>query len=352
MSRGRRRGSTPPGVFLVDKPAGPTSHDVVQWVRWALRTTQVGHCGTLDPAATGLLMVCVGAATKLVPWMTAADKVYRGRFVLGRSTTTDDAQGETTATSPCDAQVLASAEATLGGMLGTLMLPPPAYSAIHVDGERAHEKARRGDTVTLPPREMVVHSIADVVVGGLERAGELVVDATVHVSKGTYIRSLAVELGRRLGVPAHLGALRRLACADASVDDPHAVGPLAVQALPPAVPGAPPKWRIRPAGMEEAEREAQGHWLADRRRAPWVGLSIPVVELSRTDPDAAALLTRLCYGQPAALDDPGWPSAAPADEAAIVSPAPPHEGETRPAAVIVVQREGAQIRPRRVVTPA
>jgi len=247
--------------------------------------------------------------------------------------------------------VAASAEAILVGMLGTLMLPPPAYSAVHVDGERAHEKARRGDDVTLPPRAMVVRSIVDVVVSEPNGAGEVIVDATLGVSKGTYIRSLAVELGRRLGVAAHLGALRRLACADASVDDPQVVGPLAVQALPPATPTAPPKWRIRPAGMEDAEREAQGLWLADKRRVPWVGLSIPVVELDRSEASASALLTRLGHGQRVSCDDPGWSSAAPAGEAAIVARAQAHE-DPRPAAVIVVQRDGAEIVPRRVVTPA
>src|SRR5688572_5232472 len=126
------------GVLLVDKPAGATSHDVVQWVRWALRQRAVGHFGTLDPAATGLLVIGVGAATRLGPWLTGLDKTYAATIVLGRSTSTDDGAGDTLAIAACDDDVLARAPDAMRGLAGALSLPPPAVSAIKVAGQRAH----------------------------------------------------------------------------------------------------------------------------------------------------------------------------------------------------------------------
>jgi tRNA pseudouridine55 synthase len=200
-------GSAATGVLLIDKPSGPTSHDVVAFVRWALRERAVGHCGTLDPAATGLLVVCVGGATKLVEHLTGVDKRYQARIVLGRSTTTADAEGETLAQGPVSAEVEARAGATLLEMLGELALPPPAYSAVKLDGRRAHELARAGEAVDLPVRRMAIHA-AEVLAVRRESPDHVVIDATLDVAKGTYIRSIAEELGRRLGVPAHLGSLR------------------------------------------------------------------------------------------------------------------------------------------------
>lgn len=340
-----------PGVFWIDKPAGPTSHDVVDWVRWVLRAGDVGHCGTLDPAATGLLLVCVGAATKLAALWTGADKEYRASFVLGRSTTTADAEGETIDTVPCPDSVAQDAESTLLAMQTDLLLPPPAFSAVHVDGVRAHALARRGESVVLEPRPMTVTHVADVVVHARGddvpvEPGTVRLDATLRVSKGTYIRSLAIELGRRLGVPAHLGALRRLASGSARVDAADVVGPLEAQSRGPAPGGKGELWRIRPASMTEAEREDQHAWLEIRRRPPWTGLPIAVHTLSREDAAVNALLVRLGHGQAASPDDPGWGGTPPQGDAAVVAPQP---GEA-PDTMILVHGEPSAIRPKRVIT--
>jgi len=344
----RSRKSTPAGLFWIDKPAGPTSHDVVDWVRWALRSSQVGHCGTLDPAATGLLVVCVGAATKLAPLFTGVGKGYRATFVLGQSTTTADGEGDVVDEQPCSAQVERGVVAHLEAMVGPLSLPPPAFSAVHVDGERAHERARRGEAVTLPDRPMTVHSISDVEVGELQPNGLLSVGATFAVSKGTYIRSLAVELGRRAGVPAHMSQLRRLSSGSASLDDPRVVGPLTAASLGPAPGGKGTRWRIRPKASPDADRETQGEWLADQRLPPATGLPIPVIRLSRDNSDANALVARLGHGQAASASDPGWAGEPPAQHAVIVSTTPPDRDDT----LIVVEHTEGAVRPKRVVTPA
>ena len=327
---------SPVGLLLVDKPSGPTSHDVVGWVRWALSVKQVGHCGTLDPAATGLMVVCVGPATRLASILTGTDKTYRAQIVLGRSTTTADRQGETVDEAPVSEQVLMRAEAELRGMLGDLSLAPPAFSAIHVDGVRAHALARAGKEVRLPPRAMTLRAARNI------QAQPSGVVADLDVSKGTYIRSIAVELGRRLGVPAHLGALHRLAAGEHRVDHDRAVRDLAVATLPSARPGAPPRFRMHPAGI--TERDAQRAFLTERLLPAWTGLPIPVHHLDLEHADSAALAVRLGHGQTVASEDPGWRGWAPAEQFAVVA------GDSL--VVLVEGRAGQALRPRRVVALA
>lgn len=352
MSRGRARAPTRAGLLLVDKPAGPTSHDVVDWVRWTLQTRQVGHCGTLDPAATGLLVVVVGAATKLAPMLTGTDKVYRARIALGSATTTADAQGEVIAAVACPPDLAARVPAALQTLLGESSLPPPAFSAVHVDGTRAYVLARRGEAVVLPDRPMHVHRIEDVCVDAGEGEGEgepatVFVEATLAVSKGTYIRSLAEALGDRLGIPSHLADLRRVACGSRRVDDARVVGPLTAQSLGPAPGGKGTRWRIRPDGLATAERATQTSWLASRRLEPWSALPIPVIRLSRSEPAAMALLTRLGHGQRLAADDPGWPSQPLCGDAAVVVETPEDRDDT----LIVVEVRDGIVRPRRIIAP-
>jgi len=285
--------------LLIDKPAGPTSHDIVGWVRWALGERAVGHCGTLDPAATGLLVVCVGPATKLVEHLTAVDKRYLARFVLGRSTTTADAEGETIAETPIPAErldeLLTRANAALADLVGPLELAPPAFSAIKVDGKRAHALARAGEAPELPPRPMTVERLVVTGTGGGgsgDGDGDTGwLDADLTVSKGTYVRSLAQELGRRLGLPAHLGALRRLACGTLTLDDPLALTGLRANALPP-IEGRPPRWRVE---LDPADRERTGAALLERMAAPWARLPFHVSELS--GPDHLPALERFFQGQ-------------------------------------------------------
>ncbi|MCA9698620.1 MAG: tRNA pseudouridine(55) synthase TruB [Myxococcales bacterium] len=298
----RSKPSRHAGVLLVDKPLGPTSHDVVGWVRWALDERSVGHCGTLDPAASGLLVICVGEATKLVELLTGVDKSYRARFVLGRSTTTADAEGETLAEAPVAAGDVERAAAVLGELLGPLMLPPPAYSAVKLAGKRAHELARAGETLELAPRPMAVHSLE------ILARGPDWLDVELTVAKGTYVRSLAEELGRRLDLPVHLGGLRRLACGGLRVDD--AVGGLVAARLPTladdrrAKPA--PRWRIDMGepGDEGGAGDADGSGPERRRRAseallagleaPWTRLPCPVTFVSE---EHASTFERLLQGQ-------------------------------------------------------
>ncbi|PRP90582.1 tRNA pseudouridine synthase B [Enhygromyxa salina] len=308
--RGRRRQSGAFGVLLVDKPAGPTSHDVVGWVRWALGERTVGHCGTLDPPASGLLVICVGEATKLVEHLTAVDKRYRARFVIGRSTTTADAEGEIVAEAAVPPDLEARALEALRGLIGPLELRPPAYSAVKIQGRRAHELARAGEDPALPPRSMAVHEL---VVEAHGRDGaSLWIDAELTVAKGSYVRSLAEELGRRLGLPAHLGSLRRLACGPLGVDDPRVVGGLNAVLLA-ASEGRPPKWRVELPGERDPGDGASGEPDHDPRRHaaaelrarmsdPWQRLDFEVSELP-SEGAHEPLITRLIQGQRLGADE-------------------------------------------------
>ncbi len=223
--------SPAPLVLLLDKPTGIGSTDVVREVRHAFRTERVGHTGTLDPDASGLLVVCVGDATKLVPFLTAEDKVYEATLAFGAATDTDDATGAVVANGPTDHLDRAAIADALAASVGPQLQLPPRYSAIRVQGRRLHERVRAGENVDalLTPREVVLHA-AELVdftrgegsVPGVREGAEAQaapahstaappVRATVrlHVGKGYYVRSLARDLGERLGTRAHLIALRR-----------------------------------------------------------------------------------------------------------------------------------------------
>jgi tRNA pseudouridine55 synthase len=197
------------GVLVVDKPAGPTSFDVVRRVRRALGAQKAGHAGTLDPAATGVLAVCVDDAVKLQQWLADGDKTYEATVAFGAATTTEDAEGEVTERGDPSRLDAAAVRAALPGLTGPLEQVPPMFSAVRVGGRRLHEAARAGEEVERAPRRVIVHALT---LHGLEPAGAdgLVRGRlTVRCGKGTYVRTLAADLGRALGVPAHLAALRR-----------------------------------------------------------------------------------------------------------------------------------------------
>lgn len=196
---------TSPAVYVVDKPAGVTSFDVVRSLGRRLGTRKVGHCGTLDPLATGVMVVCVEQATRLVPWLTADDKTYTGTLQFGTETDTDDSQGRVTRSIEGPSMINPVAlEACVATLTGPISQVPPAYSAIHVDGQRAYALARAGEVVELAARDVRVHSFE------VELLGESDARFSAHVSKGTYIRSLARDLGRCTGWLAHLTSLRRV----------------------------------------------------------------------------------------------------------------------------------------------
>lgn len=215
--------------MLVDKPAGRTSHDVVQRVRRVLGTRAVGHTGTLDPFATGLLVVLVGRATRLARFVEAQPKTYLATARLGVATDTDDLTG-TPLGDPVDVSALSGeiVRQALAGFVGEQRQRPPRYSAKHVDGERSYRLARRGEGVDPPETTVTVHRIDLVALAG----SELVFRATV--SAGTYVRALARDLGGRLGVGAHLTALRREAIGPLRVEDAIALEALADDAVLPA----------------------------------------------------------------------------------------------------------------------
>jgi tRNA pseudouridine55 synthase len=191
------------GVLVVDKPAGPTSHDIVDRVRRSLGTRRVGHTGTLDPFATGVLPVCVGKATRLARFFSDAEKVYEARVRLGFATTTDDLAGEPLSPRREVALAAAQVEAVVAEFVGTFDQVPPAFSARRVGGRRLYELARRGEATAREARPVSVRSIEVRAFAGDE------LDLRVDCSAGTYVRALARDIGERLGVGGHLTALRR-----------------------------------------------------------------------------------------------------------------------------------------------
>lgn len=227
MSRSK---STVHGILCVDKPVGPTSHDVVAQIRRQLGTRRVGHAGTLDPLASGLLVILVGEATKLGPFLTGQDKRYEATIQFGKSTTTLDAEGETTRAEPAPDWLRSELRAASSGVLGASAprlqsaladelarteQVPPAFSAIKVQGRRSHALARRGEAAPLAPRSVRVASLA--VKHTDPHAVEPCLTVDLTVAKGYYVRALARDVSASLGVPGHLSALRRLASGSLSV---------------------------------------------------------------------------------------------------------------------------------------
>lgn len=215
-----------PGILLVDKPGGITSHDVVSRARKALGTRKIGHAGTLDPMATGLLVLGVEGATRLVTYIVGADKTYEATILLGVSTDSDDADGVETARADADAIEAVADEAISAGiaaLTGEIDQVPSTVSAIKVAGRRAYDLARAGEQVELTSRRVTVSRFD---VRARRRGnGTIELDVVVDCTSGTYIRALARDLGRALGVGGHLTALRRTrigafdVAAAASVDD-------------------------------------------------------------------------------------------------------------------------------------
>lgn len=195
------------GFLNLNKPAGITSHDLVARIRRLLgRGTKVGHAGTLDPAATGVLPVALGAATRLIEYLAEAHKGYRALVTLGTTTATDDAEGEILVQRPVPPLAGDMVEAALARFRGPILQVPPIYSALHHQGKRLYELARAGERIELPPRPVTIFRL-ELLEDRSSTENTLLLD--VECSKGTYIRSLARDLGELLGCGAHLGALTR-----------------------------------------------------------------------------------------------------------------------------------------------
>jgi tRNA pseudouridine55 synthase len=205
------------GVVVVDKPPGMTSHDVVAQVRRLAGTRKVGHAGTLDPMATGVLVVGVNRATRLLGHLLLTDKAYAATIRLGVSTTTDDAEGEVLSKDVATWLQPGLVNAEFEEEVGEILQVPSAVSAIKVDGKRAHQRVRDGEHVELPARTVTIHSLE---VLDQRAVGEFVdVDIAVSCSSGTYVRAIARDVGRRLHVGGHLTALRRTTVGPFTLDD-------------------------------------------------------------------------------------------------------------------------------------
>ncbi len=296
--RPRPRGPVHDQVLLVDKPAGPTSHDVVARVRRTAGHTRVGHTGTLDPPATGVLVVCLGRATKLVRFLQAGTKTYTARIRLGIATDTQDATGVELAR--VDASHLD--EATVCGALqvfqGEIEQIPPMVSAVKVDGQRLHELARRGETVERTARRVEVSSL---VVDRFVPGTVAEVDVLLTCSAGTYVRTIAHDLGAALGVGGSLASLRRVAngpfaaeecVALATIDETDAAG---LQAL-----GIAPLDAVRRTlEIVELGGEQQARRLVQGQPLPALGRSGPVAVVRPQDGERPAQLLAIVEDDPA-----------------------------------------------------
>jgi tRNA pseudouridine55 synthase len=238
------------GILLMDKPEGVTSFEVVRRARRALGIRKIGHLGTLDPMATGLLPLCLGEGTKLVPYLMPEPKVYRAQVRLGVATDTQDATGAVVATCealPAPGQIYLAAAA----FRGEVTQVPPMHSAVHCQGERAYRRARRGEAVDLAPRTVTVYELS------VDEVAMPEFTMTVKCSQGTYVRTLAKDLGDALGCGAHLAALRRLEAGGFRVEAALTLEALAelgreelerrIMPLSQCLPG------MRPVEVEEAE---------------------------------------------------------------------------------------------------
>ncbi|MCX2967574.1 MULTISPECIES: tRNA pseudouridine(55) synthase TruB [Streptomyces] len=245
------RPAPPDGLVVVDKPAGFTSHDVVAKMRGIARTRRVGHAGTLDPMATGVLVLGLGKATRLLGHLALTEKEYVATIRLGQSTVTDDAEGEITAATAADGLTRAAIDAAVAGQTGTIQQVPSKVSAVKVDGKRSYARVREGEEVELAARSVTISSFVVHSVGHEQAAdGTPVLDVLVSLvcSSGTYVRAIARDIGAGLGVGGHLTALRRTRVG------PYAVGAartldqlqesLEVLPLGEAVTRAFPRWNV------------------------------------------------------------------------------------------------------------
>ena len=251
------------GLVIVDKPGGLTSHDVVARIRRLAGTRRVGHAGTLDPMATGVLVVGVEKATRLLGYLTLTQKQYDATIRLGQSSSTDDAEGELTKTAPATGLTPETINKAVAELTGEIQQVPPAVSAIKVDGQRAYKLTRAGAAPELKPRPVTVYefTVTDVRPAG---DGDLTdVDATVRCSSGTYVRALARDLGYKLGTGGHLTALRRTRVGGYGLDAAQTLDQLAdrfeVMPLAQAAAAAFPR---RDLSADEARRLAHGGRLA------------------------------------------------------------------------------------------
>ncbi len=280
------------GVLLVDKEAWETSYDLVRKVKRLSSVRKVGHAGTLDPFSTGLLIVMLGQGTKLMPYLMARSKRYRAEIRLGVETETYDPEGRVVEERPVPEMSETVVQRALEGFLGEIDQVPPSFSAVHVDGTRAYKLARKGKDVQLQTRRVVVHSI-DLLSMALP-----LLSVEVHCSAGTYLRSLAHDLGEQLGTGAHLVGLRRIASGSFKVEDAVASRLLAGKNGHDEL-----KERLLPLAraLPDMRKVRIGRSLAGRIRNGYQPSGVEVLPASEISEAAGANVQLLCDGELVAI---------------------------------------------------
>lgn len=327
MTGSRHPDAWPSGLVIVDKPGGMTSHDVVARVRRLASTRRVGHAGTLDPMATGVLVIGIEKATRLLGHLMLTEKTYHATIRLGQATSTDDAEGEPTWGSTAAAVTSEALDAGIAALTGEILQVPPGVSAIKVNGERAYKLTRAGAAPELAARPVTVHQFS---IAGTRRDGDLLdVGAVVRCSSGTYIRALARDLGTALGTGGHLTALRRTAVGPYTIATAHTLQELEDQGQSPEREQVNPNAAVTPPGGE----------------SPDLAISSPVIPLAEA---AAAAFPRLdLTGDDARRLAQGALLPLPDD-----MPPPPADGKEAPVAafapdgrfVALVAAEGDRLR--------
>lgn len=277
------------GVLLVNKPAGMTSHDVVQRVRRKLGTRRVGHAGTLDPIATGLLVLAVGPATRFLQYLPLEPKEYDCTFQLGQTTNTYDSEGEVTATREVPANFDALIDANLGAFLGSIEQMPPLYSAIKKSGKPLYAYARKGEDVEVEPRRVFIERFERL------NQGDARAEFRIVCSGGTYVRSLAHDLGEAVGCGAHVVELQRTRVGKFDIDDSVELDDVTEESLIPLAKALEPMPMVQ-MNQGQFDRVMNGQWIkvADSPPVANVALLDPaevVVSVARVDGN---LLHPLC----------------------------------------------------------
>jgi tRNA pseudouridine55 synthase len=324
--------TVPSGLIIVDKPGGMTSHDVVARIRRLAGTRRVGHAGTLDPMATGVLVIGVEKATRLLGYLTLTEKTYVATIRLGASTSTDDAEGEPTGGSPATDIVPGALDAEIAELTGDIWQVPPGVSAIKVNGQRAYKLTRAGAAPELAARPVTVYEFT---VTDVRQVGDFLdLDAVIRCSSGTYIRALARDLGAALGTGGHLTALRRTAVGPYDLAQAHTLQELEDQKRqtldPERTEATPaPQFPAHPAPAPTAAPVAAA-WLTPLAEA--AAAAFPRLDLTAEDAHRLAQGARL----PIPSDDwpePGIPVAAFDPDAMLVALVTAESGSLRSLAV-------------------
>jgi tRNA pseudouridine55 synthase len=277
------------GFVIIDKPAGITSHDVVAQLRKKLGTKRVGHAGTLDPMATGVLVVGINNATKFLQYITEGKKKYLGTIRLGQSTTTDDKEGEILTSNDVAAVDENRIKELFALQVGTIMQVPSKVSAIKIDGERAYDLVRQGKEVDIPAREVTIYSLN---ILEIRKSDFVDIDIDVECSAGTYIRSIARDLGDALGVGGHLIALRRSEVLPFTLNDCSTLDNPQIRSLAESISSIMP---IRHIDLQEIQELSFGRSLT---KSDFAGIGVAI----GPNGEVAAILENREYGaQPLAV---------------------------------------------------